>query len=96
MSALKQSPPAHPTMHPAKRLLQQIAKVNRESVASTGEYDLKRSSRLIEGAVGSTRHRRQVAVGLAEFLGTAIEGSVIDLGSWMPVDLARRRKQPPR
>jgi hypothetical protein len=70
----------------AKELLLRIERCNAESKARRGELDILRIAAILEAALSEPQGHSGLMLGLAEFIGTAVDGSAIDLHDWTPLE----------
>lgn len=68
----------------AKRIFHRIDECNRASVATTGEIDTKGISAIIRTGLADPALRSALIIALAEFVGTALDGTVLELSAWAP------------
>lgn len=55
-----------------------------QSVAATGSIDVAALCVILEPAVSDPKQRRAVISAVAEFIGTAFDGTVINVSDWTP------------
>lgn len=70
----------------AQRLLKRIQKCNRQCIAGTGNIDPAMIADLIQAALNDDIEHRGLLLAISEYLGSAIEGDVIDLETWQPLE----------
>jgi hypothetical protein len=71
----------------AKRLMLDIARCVRRTRASSGDIDPEKIAEILERALAPhARYRRNLLLGLAEYLGTAAEGTALDPETWRPLE----------
>lgn len=68
----------------AKRLMQEIARCCERSREASGDIDPALIAEILERAL--TRPKRELMLGLAEYLGTAAEGTALDPYTWAPLE----------
>lgn len=71
---------------PCKRLLLEIGRCNRRSKEETGDIDPAQIAALIEDALSRSTERRELVLQLAEYLGTAVDGSALTAENWQPLE----------
>jgi hypothetical protein len=72
-------------MHPAKRIIQEIARANRASIEEAGDFDPGTIAAILERGLASSPNRHQLMLGIAEFLARSLEGEVPDPELWVPL-----------
>jgi hypothetical protein len=70
----------------AREVLLRVARCNAECQRRTGAIDVCKIAAILEKALRDPTLSPGVLLGLAEFIGTAVDGSVIDLRSWKPLE----------
>jgi hypothetical protein len=71
---------------PCQRLLLEISRCNRRSKEETGDIDPAQIAAIIEDALAQPSSRRELVLQLAEYLGTAVDGSAMNAESWRPLE----------
>jgi len=82
----------------AKVMLREIEASNRRSNEVTGDYDVLAAAAILKSAILNTQNLHGLAMGLADYLCMALEGSQPDLDEWEVLDeihIPRDRKQAP-
>lgn len=69
----------------AARLFRKLRRCNKKSIAKTGDINASDLADCIEDALQDEVTRRGVMLAVAEFVGTALDGAVIDPTSWQPL-----------
>lgn len=64
-----------------------IARCVRRTRAETGDIDPEKIAELLERALApGSRYRKNLLLGLGEYLGTAAEGTALDPDTWQPLE----------
>lgn len=66
----------------AKRLFRRLNKCNKACISKTGDIDPASIADILEHALEDDVSHRAVMLALAEFIGNALDGGVMDMEDW--------------